>query len=490
MARRLLLLLLLVAMSAGTAAAVAGCGGSGQDDPRSLALSYLPRDAPIVAVAQTDPTAAPVRAAMKLASRFPGGGSAFDGVRQRFSGLGVDFDADVKPLLGNPAAFAAPPAGDRPYRPGTLSLAAKDPAKLKALVAKVAARPGARRESGPNSSTLVTLPGAALAQDGSVLLVDADAGLLRAAIERHGAKSGFDPKLMDQAAKALPQNALVLGSLDARTAARSVGLGAAAQVPWFAALARVPVALTPKEDGLEFDARPDTSRAKLEPDDVPLVSGAAAPDLPRDPRALVGVRDLSHVIGFALRGLRAASPDRFAQIRAGSTLLRLTAGVDLENDLLARFRGSASATLKGTHLLVRADTADPAALGDTLQRLRGFVPRAFDALGRPGVSLRNGPAGFTEIVRDKKALGAYGIVGKVFAAGTGTPEELKAFASLPVERAAGAQGAGALSVPAGQLATYLGGFVAPDVLRNLGDARGWVRASPQGMVAHLRVAVR
>ena len=83
---------------------IAGCGG-GDDSGSALdsALSYLPKDAPFAVAIDTDLDGDQYKALQALLKKFPFGGQVQDSLRQQLEqGTDVDFDDDVRPVLGNP----------------------------------------------------------------------------------------------------------------------------------------------------------------------------------------------------------------------------------------------------------------------------------------------------------------------------------------------------------------------------------------------------
>ena len=112
--RQLRFLAALVACLA--ALAVAGCGG---DDSGSgglgAPLSYVPADTPFAISIDTDLEGGQWKSLDSILNRFPGA----DVIKNLLKGQlsmgqeGVEFDNDIKPLLGNPAVISATEAKAR-----------------------------------------------------------------------------------------------------------------------------------------------------------------------------------------------------------------------------------------------------------------------------------------------------------------------------------------------------------------------------------------
>src|SRR3954454_2247856 len=94
---------------ASVAIALAGCGGGG-DSGGALdeALGYLPKEAPFAVAIDTNLKGDQYRELGRLAGKFPFGGQLERQLEQQIERDGnVDFDKDVRPLLGNPFVVGA-----------------------------------------------------------------------------------------------------------------------------------------------------------------------------------------------------------------------------------------------------------------------------------------------------------------------------------------------------------------------------------------------
>ena len=83
---------------------LAACGGGG-DSGSALdsSLSYLPKDAPLAVAVDTDLDGGQYNALQALVKKFPFGGQIQESLLQQLEqGTNVDFNDDVRPLLGNP----------------------------------------------------------------------------------------------------------------------------------------------------------------------------------------------------------------------------------------------------------------------------------------------------------------------------------------------------------------------------------------------------
>src|SRR5207302_8679162 len=122
---------------------------------RGSELSCSPADAPLVALLATDPSGKPIQDANAFVGRFPYGKLGVAALQSTLSRSGVDYQRDIKPLLGNPVALGAASGGGISGKRFLLAFVAKDAGKLAEL---------ATRKSKPES--LGSYHGAKLSQSG------------------------------------------------------------------------------------------------------------------------------------------------------------------------------------------------------------------------------------------------------------------------------------------------------------------------------------
>src|SRR6187551_647730 len=101
--------LLSVILAAGLVA-LAGCGGgSDSGSPLDSALSVLPKDASYAVAIDTNLDGDQFQALDKLVGKFPFSGQIKESLRGQLeqSSGGLNFDDDIKPVLGNPIVVGA-----------------------------------------------------------------------------------------------------------------------------------------------------------------------------------------------------------------------------------------------------------------------------------------------------------------------------------------------------------------------------------------------
>jgi hypothetical protein len=131
--RRLLPFLVLAALLAGCGSAAERTGGGSMPAGASLVragvLAFVSVD--------SDTGSAQWQKLDELAQKFPGRDDAISKLRQEFSKQGVDYEQDVKPALGPELDVAVVSGGNDTSTKAVALTKPDDPAKLKALVAKL-----------------------------------------------------------------------------------------------------------------------------------------------------------------------------------------------------------------------------------------------------------------------------------------------------------------------------------------------------------------
>lgn len=186
--RRPLLLLTSLAAVSGGALVIAGCGGS---DPAGsaagAAAGYVPAASPLYFEVSTDTNGLQWKQLRALATLFPGYAHMKKGLDKGLSSNGIDWDTQVRPLLGKNAALAVPSLPDGSVAAGAPSDPAKSAGGLAAtaadqpVIAVVEIAPG---KSGAIKTLLTSQPGSGIAQTGAkddaTLYADAAGGMYAA----------------------------------------------------------------------------------------------------------------------------------------------------------------------------------------------------------------------------------------------------------------------------------------------------------------------
>jgi Protein of unknown function (DUF3352) len=486
-----------LAVAALLVAALAGCGGKHHASiahPEAEALAWFPRDAGVVGLVATDPERGQLKALDDLVHRFPGASIALGRLSDSLRQAGLDYQQDVRPLLGDEAAFGQ--AGSGTNAPVVLVWPVKDANKLRDVLDRRAKRSGGRRAGTYRGAQLyVDASGNAFADRGGVLVVGDTLPIVRRAIDRRAAGHGMTPAAFARSLGPLPRDALVRVTGNLATLLAGPGSATARKVPWVAALRRYGLAVRAAGGGLTGSLRADTSQGNLADGDVPFATGPQAPPVVPGAPVSVGIRDPSHLVDFAERAAEAIDPARFAAFQLAETALRLRARVDLEGDVVQQLQGNAALATDLSTFRFRSDLADPKAMVQTLQRLAPIMPAFLSGAGIPDVTVRQLAPDAWQLIRGGRPLATYAVASARLVAGNAPLAALRAFATAPARPVPGARGSLATATPGASLASALSntlglGSAGALVLGRLGDVRGWLTSDVSGLGGRLTVAIR
>jgi hypothetical protein len=450
----------LLAVAAALAVALGGCGGGDKkaSTPLGEALSYLPKDAPAVAVIESDPDSGQWKQVSALIEKFTIASQIRQQGKDRLARGPLDFDRDLRPQLGNEVVVGVPKAGVG--RQGyVLTVKLKDP-------------DGARNGLGAN----LKKAGLESRIDGDVL-VD---GLTEKDFESDMGRLNAGQPLLR-----------ATGDLENGLGAGSAG-GARRSVAWIGALRRFALAGKARPDGLALDY--DVRTQSVADADLPLAPGPQSPPVPqREGEIAVAVREPGRTLGFMQR-LAELAPKGTGRGSKIEGILKAS-GVDVQRDLIAKIgdTGAASLPLDGSYV-ARADLKDPKGFSASLAKLAAGLSRASDDLGfrvEPG-----GGAGFYRVSgTDGKQL-FVGVTGDQVAIGeeAGRARDFAKEKSAPVP---GARGSVAFAADAQSVANAIierratGAFalLGQLVTQPLGDLRGWAETTRTGITGHAELKI-
>ena len=414
--RRLALLLapVLVALS------VAGCGGGSSGSPLDEGLGFLPKDAPFVAAVDTDLEGSQFQNVDRILKRFPFGNQVKTGIRQSIQRDGVDFEKDVKPLLGNPFVIgAANPRAvtDRQNNDFIAAIKVKDEGKLGNLVDKEKAK-GEGEKSG--YKLYRDDDGDSFAVKDDVIVFGGSKGVVEDGIDQHGRDDSLDEDGFKEAVSDLPSDALFRASGDLKSLLESdPGSRQALRVPWVAALKDFGLAASVERDRISVDFKVSTDSGKLSDKDLPIASGDAAPSVVKHPGEInVGLRDPRQVYEFAQRAGQAANPGDYGQFQQAKRQISKKLGVSIDDDIVGQLSGdvSVNATVNGK-IGVRAEVKDPAAFKRTLRKAAPVLPSLAKGIanGRTvGLAKPKKGQPFYALATPDGDSVVFGVVGKAF----------------------------------------------------------------------------
>ena len=468
---------------------LAGCGSSSSKsaNPVTTELSYFPAQTPFVLTIATDPNAASIKQAQALEGRFPLATFGQQALMAQLDKLGIDYQNDVRPLFGNPAAFGASGA--------TLSGAAssqfliawvtKSASKLSALVTSLKGLQSAGTHDG---AKLYRASSAALAIDGATLVFAPTVASLTTALDRHAHGGGVSSAAFSSATSGLPQDSLIeaygnlTGVLSQPSAAK------ARQVPWVAALQGYGVSINAGASGLTMQYRLDTSGATLTDAQLPIATGTTPPSLADDLPIDVGIRDPAQAISFAEAAEQATSPASYAAFLARQAALRAKTGVDL-NSLVSLLTGDLIVESDTHTTMGRAAVSDPTAAAHALSDL-ATAPKSLFTKATSIAPVGGG----LYVIKEPGTTITVGLIGNQLVAGKASSAQLRAFAAAPTTPAPGANGSVAFRIGLIDL-LKLTLKTAPSsteqmILAALGDVTGWSAASPSGLTGSATLGVK
>jgi hypothetical protein len=449
------------------------------DDPLAEALAFAPAAAPVVVQFEVQRGSQQGNALRELARTFPAARFAADGVRQSVRALGLDADADLPSILGGPVVVAGPAQAVKGLQASIASLQLDLPAIVRAgATAAVVGRSAddveavlrratedrrLRRLPGGATPGIATyaLPDAAAVlgqRDGDVVL-GADVAAVKRAFAIKDAKGGLTRATFEERLGPL---AHVPALIRATAQPRALISARAAGVPWVDALRNGALAVAIEKPGVHLRIHLATDPTKLQPSDLPIAPGAAAPHPAPGARPIdVALRDPAQTI----RVLDAAKgalnlPFLSGVERALATLdsvkgpLKTFGGIDVD-EIIGQLTDTMTVTPEraGT-VAVRAEMTDGADLRTALDRIAA-VPDV--ALRLAGVDLNVARKDNTYMITDNgKATIKLAVLGKTLV----ITDELTA----SLDRIAARRPQAPNAPTAGALAIHLDGLALQDQL--------------------------
>lgn len=479
------------------AASLAGCGG-GEGSSSSLenALAYLPEDSPLVIAIGTDPEGSQVQAVETIVERFPFGDQVRQQLEQSLSREDVDFEDDVKPLLGNEFVVGAPDVNsvidDAADDQFVGAIEANDEDKLAELIA----RDDTEETGEQNGATLYEdSDGDTFAVEDGVLIVAGSRELLDAALEQRDADGSLTAETFEAGTEGLPEEALVRVYADVeQLIAADPDTEDAQKVEWVSALRTFGLSIGFEDDRANVDFRLATEGDDLTEEDLPIASGPESPKVIDSSDEIgVGLRGPEQILAFAEAAGQAIDPAGFGDYSAGKQAIESRLDVSIEEDLFGQLEDdlSVSVGLDGT-FGVRSRVADPAAFTRTLDKLGEALPDiAENAVGEPvGYAKPKKGEDFYALATADGDSVVYGVVDGVFVLANDS-RRASTLAEDETKGVEGAEGAVSMSAPAAELATQaisrfgesgIGGALGGSLFSEpLGELTGSVAAETDGV---------
>lgn len=373
--RVVVLVLSALALSAGCAGDDASEGGLDET------LRYFPADITLLAVVSTDLESDQFEELdAYLERRFGRDAEAF--LRQEVEGEDLSWEEDVKPLLGGEllyGIFDAPLVSDAGDGGLIVAFRSADGDRAREVLEKLDLRPAGEDHGADLYS--VGGGGELVAVEGDVIVFADDERTLRRALERADGRDRLTEARFDDALADLPEDALARGYGDVRRALASPELAPFRELPWVAALRTAGVAVSLRDGRLFVDFALNTDASGLDANELPLATGAEAPEvLRRDGQILGGNRNQSFTTAFLFRLAELRFPD--SQFVRDVHELERELGIDFVAEVLRQFNGPSASAVSpdGETFAARSTVRDPEALKRLLPRLAPHLPRLVEGL--------------------------------------------------------------------------------------------------------------
>lgn len=469
--RRLLILLAI------TSFAIAGCGGdSDADSPLDEALGYLPDDAPLAVIVSTDLESDSFQAGEEAVRNLPFGPLFIQQFEQQLEGGEVDFEEDVRPLLGNDAVIGV---GD----PRALladdvegfvaALQTRDGDKLRELLDReteeIGEAEGATLYEGDDETV------AAVKDD--VLILSDSQDRLREALEQREADDRLREADLEAAFEELPDEApaRIYANVEALLEA-DPSTEQARRVPFVNALETFAATATIEDDRVAFDFKLNTD-GSLEEAELPIAAGDESPPVIGQGAEIgAGIRSPAHIVEFAESVGQIVSPEGFSEYQQAKQQIAQGLDVDLDRDVIEQFSGNTSVAFElDGDFAIRSELENPQAFEDTLERLVDVIPNFAEGagLGDVGVARPSGDEDFYAVAGEDGEGVVYGVVDDVFVLAS-DPDRAAALASEQPQQVEGAEGAIVLRADAQE--------VARSVISQLGGTGGLQFELPLGLL--------
>jgi Protein of unknown function (DUF3352) len=471
---------------------LAGCGSSSSSSSSNALqteLTYVPAGSPLVLSLETDPNGTAIKGVNTFAGKFPFASLGESALLSQLQQSGINYDADVKPLLGNPVILSA---GDSTLTGSAESdfvfvWIAKDAGKLTALIKNLS---GLKTVGSHDSATLFSQGDqTTIAVNGATVLLGPSVNQVEAALDRHVHGGGMTTADYQRAFTGLPSGGVlkVFGNLNATLSTPTVAT--ARRIPWVAAFRGYAASVSASSSGLTADFRLDTTGGPLTSAQVPFAAGSSAPSFAGNYPITVSVHDPTQVAAFVESAAHAASPQGFAKFLARDAAVQKKTGASL-NSLLKLLAGDLIVASDTNTTMGRVQVSDPAAAASNVSKLLSTPQSVFSK--RTKASKAGG--GFYKVTEAKGTTFLVGVVGNELVVGKATPAQLRTFAVAPTTSAPGTQGTVAFRVALVELLRLtLGGSmpssIAP-IISSLGDVTGWMSSSPSGVTGRATLAVK
>src|SRR5215217_37180 len=487
---------------------IGGCGG-GSDSGSALdsALAYLPKDAPFAAAIDTDVEGDQYKVLQELVRKFPFGEQVQNSLRQQLeqSSGGVNYNEDVKPVLGNPFVVGATDARSLSSQSGAASFVAAYKVKDEDALDRVIEKTKPNETGEQSGATLYEDNGTLFAVKGETVVFAGDKHQLTEALKRADGDDHLDEDTFNKGLDGLPDSGLARVYADLGALLKNdPGAADALKIKWVDALRTLGATVVAKNEGIDIDFRVRTE-GDLSDADLPIASGDESPDvLERRGEIGLGIRDLAQIVKLAENAGQAMNPASFGDYARAKKTIDRQLGVSLDDDLIGQLTGDVSSTFSiDGKFGVRAQLKDPQAFKRTLAKVADVLPSFAEGAGFGTVRLSKpkGNQDFYALAQPDGDAVAFGVIDGTLVVVNDRARARKVAREQPVA-VPDAKGSVVLSADAEQLVNTLlsqfgpalgvgdfGGLGTALFSRPLGDLDGFVSASPDELRGKLTLAI-
>jgi hypothetical protein len=503
------LLALLLALGA-LIVPVAGCGSAKKDtgaDPLDNALGYVPPKSPLVISFTTDPKGSQFQAAKKIVEKFPFANQIEQSLKSSLQSQSVNYDRDLKPLLGNPFVVAATnvkslqnnSSGNQDF---VGAIQAKDGKKLQDAVKKEKATEDGSKDG---AKIYKDKSGSPFAIKDDVLIVAGSRALLDKALAARGSDSRLTESDFDKSTEGLPKDSAVRLSTDVEALlATDPNAARARKVKWVKALRTLGLSASVVNDKIDVDFNLATDSSGLTDADLPIASGDQTPDvIKRKGEIGFGLRNPGQVVTFAENAGQAVNPSQFGSYETAKKTVEAQLKINIQKDVIDQLENGVSVAVAPTRgkVAVKGKVKDASAFRKSLAKVNKILPAVIQSStgSKPKVSYSGG----LYVAKTPSRTYSYGLVGDTFVF-SDSAAAARAVAKAPTATVPGAKGSLAMQADAEQvvvqalkrigasgqgqqlgLGAALGGslFAGP-----LGDLTGSAKADTSGITGQVSLA--
>jgi hypothetical protein len=476
-----------------------GCGSDSGSSSAGKVFAYVPANTPFAVELDTDGGDGQYKALNGIIDRFPGADTIRALIKSKLTmGVqGVDFDKDIKPLLGNPAVISATdvgsflsPSSDAGF---VAALQVSDTGALDDLIKKT----HAQKRGEVSGATVYQEADTYFGVNDDVVVLSGSRDQLEQALRRADGGDHLSSDDFEAGLSGLPKEALARVYVNVQDLlSQSEGARAARRIEWVNSLRTLGLTITAQEKSIDVDFNAVT-KGDLSEEDLPLPSGDEAAQVIQRPGEIgVGLRNPSHLVSFIESALQAVSPKTFGEFQQGKAAIAAKLGLDIDKDVVAQLTGnlSVSFNLSGD-FAARAKVKDPATFTKTVDKIAKALPQLGSTLGVESVR----PSG--DLYQVRLSGGSdffFGMAGDSLVVGSDAARA-HAIARAQPQSVEGAKGSLVVRADAEGLARQLIAKIAPQFgipdavvpvfAKPFDELRGWVTTETGGLKGKLSLTL-